>query len=138
MKTNSGGFTLNAWTHWVVTSSSAAVTIYGNGASVASESPSGNSLTVTTRSNLNIGASLGTMFFSGSVAYLRIYNDIALDSTAVAALYAAVHNCRAGWYGGAGSCYTCAADTYTAASGSASCTACAAGKFSSARSPACA
>lgn len=77
----------------------------------------------------------GDGYLQGSIGYIRIYNDIALDEDAAASLFADRFNCRAGFYGNDGSCTPCASGMFS--SGSSSCSVCPLGTYSAPASSEC-
>jgi len=111
--------------------STGAMVIYNNGVSVGSLS--GNSPPTMARTYHYIGRSNwgGDAYLNAYIAYVRVYNSLALSATDAATLYSQRYNCKAGMYGSSGSCASCNAGFYTSSSASSLCTSCTVGSFMS-------
>jgi len=77
-----------------------------------------------------LGRSSAGNFFSGSIAYLRIWHGAALSAVEALRLFELRGSCQPGFYGSGGSCNACGAGTFSAAAGAASCEACGEGHTS--------
>ena len=116
------------------------MTLYQDG--VFAGSKSGHSPATMTRTHY-IGRSNWPSYdcANANIAYVRVYNSLALTATDAATLFTQRYDCRSGMYGGNGSCMTCPAGRYSAISGATDRTACksscAAGSYSAAEASSC-
>ena len=137
--TSSPFWVLQAYVHAVLTIDAKVITLYRNGSQFASVVNGATPATLTRSAQYLARSSKSQDFFANiTLAYVRIYNDLALDAAAVAALNLKRLHCKAGLYGSRGSCYSCPAGMYQPTSKAVTaCSNCAAGYFSNMSSSAC-
>jgi len=106
--TSTSLFVLGVWVHVVVTVTGSAFIMYGNGAQIAYGYTTHTPM-ITTRKKQYIGRSNWPTdaFFSGSLAYLRIWNGYALSADEATALYQLTSYCAVGSYGSSNTCSYC-------------------------------